>query len=81
MKVSSPPKKSDKTFGIKENSYPCVHAPQTQNPHRSSLSRMEIFPNAQIFCGKPDPLYSTQYSDLFVPYTEGFNMHTGQPNP
>ena len=31
--------------------------------------------------GKPDPLYATQYSDLFVTYTEGFNMLTGRPNP
>ena len=40
----------------------------------------QIFPNAQIFYGEPDPLYSTQYSDLFVTYANGFNMHTGQPN-
>ena len=46
-----------------------------------SLSRFEDFPTAQTFCGKPDPLYSTQYSDLFVTYADGFNMHTGQPNP
>ena len=43
--------------------------------------RFELFPNAQFFCCKPDPLYSTQYSDLFVTYTNGFNMHTGQPHP
>ena len=49
--------------------------------HNPSLSRFEVFPNAHSFCGKPEPLYSTQYSDLFVTYTEGFNMHTGQPNP
>ena len=24
--------------------------------------------------------YATQFSDLFVTYTGGFNMHTGQPN-
>ena len=40
-----------------------------------------MFSNAHNFCGEPEPLYSTQYSDLFVTYTEGFNMHTGQPNP
>ena len=39
------------------------------------------FSNAQTFCGKPKPLHSTQYYDIFVTYTEGFNMHTGQPNP
>ena len=31
--------------------------------------------------GKPDPPFSTQYSDLFVTYEDGFNMHTGQLNP
>ena len=78
---SSTPKKSTTNNGIKGTSYPYVHAPHAQNPHNPSLSRFEIFSSAQTFCGKPDPLYSTQYSDLFVTYTEGFNMHTGQPNP
>ena len=41
---------------------------------------MKIFPTAQTFCGKPDPLYSTQYSDLCDTYTDGFIMHTGQLN-
>ena len=35
----------------------------------------------KTFCGKPDLFYSTQNSYLFVTYTNGFNMHTGQPNP
>ena len=37
--------------------------------------------NAQPFCGKPQLLFSTQYSELSVTYTDGFNMHTGQPYP
>ena len=78
---SSIPKKPAINFGIKGTSYPYAHAPHAQNPHNSSLSRFEVFPNAQTFYGKPEPLYSTQYSDLFVTYTEGFSMHTGQPNP
>ena len=78
---SSPPKKPDTTTGIKGTSYPDVHAPHTQNPHNPSLSRFGVFPNAQTFCGKPEHLYSTQNSDLFVTYTDEFNMHTGQPNP
>ena len=57
------------------------HIPYIQNPNNPFLSRFEVFPNAQTFCCKPDRLYSTQYSDLFVTYTDGFNMHTGQPNP
>ena len=43
--------------------------------------RFEVFSNAQTFCGKLEPLYSTQYSSLFVTYTNGFDMHTEQPNP
>ena len=69
------------TSGIKGTEHPYVYAPHTQHSINPSLSRFEVFPTAQTFCGKPDPLYSTQYSDLFVTYTDGFNMHTGQPNP
>ena len=69
------------TSGIKFTEHPYVYAPHTQHPNNPSLSRFEVFPTAQTFCGKPDPLYSKQYSDLFVTYTDGFNMHTGQPNP
>ena len=73
--------KPEAASDIKGTIHPHVHAPDTQNPNNPSLSRFEVFPNAQTFCGKPDPLYSTQYSDLFVTYTDGFNMHTGQTNP
>ena len=53
-----------------------LHAPNTQNPKNPSLSRFEIIPNAQNFCGKPYTLHSTPYSDLFVTYRDSFNMHT-----
>ena len=69
------------TSGIKGTEHPYVYAPHKQHPNNPILSRFEVFPTAQTFCGKPDPLYSTQNSDLFVTYTDGFNMHTGQPNP
>ena len=69
------------TSGINSTAHPYVHAPHTQNPNTPSLSRFEVYHTAETFCGKPDPLYSTQESDLFVTYTDGFNMHTGQPNP
>ena len=72
---SSLPNKSDVSFGIKGTSFPYIHAPHTQNPHNTSLSRFELFPHTQRFCGKPEPLYTTQISDLFVTYQEGFNMH------
>ena len=77
--------KIEDRYWIETDSF--VHSPHsikpktTQHPNNPSLSRFEVFPTAQTFCGKPDPLYSTQYSDLFVTYTDGFNMHTGQPNP
>ena len=76
---SSHSTKSD-TSGVKGTAHPYIHPPHTQNPNNPSLSRFEVFLNAQTFCGKPDPLYSTQYSDIFVTYTNGFNMKTGQPN-
>ena len=73
--------KPEAASGFKGTIHPHVHAPHTQNSNNLSLSRFEVFPNAQTFCGKPDPLCSTQYSDLVVTYTDGCNMHTGQPNP
>ena len=80
--VHSPHSIKPKTsFGIKGTDHPYVSAPHTQHPNNPSLSRFEVHATAQTFCGKPDPLYSTQYSDLFVTYTDGFNMHKGQPNP
>ena len=80
--VHSPhPVKPKTTSGIKGTEHPYVSAPHTQHSNNPSLSRFEVHPTAQTFCGKPDPLYSTQYSDLFVTYTDGFNMHTRQPNP
>ena len=78
---SSHSTKPEATSGIRGTVHRHVHAPHKQNPNNPSLSRFEIFPNAQTFCGKPEPLCSTQYSDLFVTYTDGFNVHTGQANP
>ena len=80
--VHSPHSVKPKTSsGIKSTVHPYISATHTQNPNNPSLSRFEVYPTAQTFCGKPAPLYSTQYSDFFVTYTDGFNMHTGQPNP
>ena len=65
---------------IKGTKYPNVKTPQStvDNP---SLSRFEIYPIAQTFCGKPEPLYSSQYDDIFVTYLDGFDMNNGQPRP
>ena len=71
----------DATTGIKDTAHPYVDAPHTQKPNNPTLSRFQVFPNAQTFCRKPDPIFPTQYSDLFVTYTDGFNMHTGQSSP
>ena len=51
------------TEGIQGAKYPNVKTPQStvDNP---SLSRFEIYPIAQTFCGKPGPLYSTKYEDI-----------------
>ena len=73
--------KPETTAGLKGTAHSYVHGPHTQHPNNPSLPRFEVYPTAQTFCCKPDPLYSTQYSDLFVTYTDGFNMHTGQPKP
>ena len=78
---SSLTNKFDTSYGIKGTSFSYLHAPHTKNPHISSLSRFELFIYFQTSFGKAEPLYSTQYSDLFVTYQERFNMHTGQPNP
>ena len=65
--VHSPDSVKPKTIsGIKGTEHPYVSAPHTQLPNNPGLSRFEVYPTAQTICGKPDPLYSTQYSDLFV---------------
>ena len=66
--------------GIQGTKYPNVKTPHStiNNP---SLSRFEIYPIAQTFCGKPKPLYSTQHEDIFVTYSDGFDMNKGQPRP
>ena len=68
------------TVGIKGTKYPNVKTPQStvDNP---SLSQFEIYPIAQTFCGKPEPLFATQYEDIFVTYLDGFDMNTGQRKP
>ena len=66
--------------GLQGTKDPNVKTPQStvDNP---SLARFEIYPIAQTFCGKPEPLYSTQYDDIFVTYLDGFDMNNGQPRP
>ena len=56
---------SDATSGIRGTAHPYKHARHTQISNNPSLSRFEVFPSAQILCGKLDVLYSTQDSDLF----------------
>ena len=65
---------------IQETKYPNVKTQQSSvdNP---CLSRFEVYPIAQTFCGKPEPLYSTQYDDIFVKYLDVFDMNNGQPRP
>ena len=78
---SSIPNKSVTINGIKGTPFSYENSPHTQNSHNPSLSRFEDFPDSQTFCSKPGPLYTIQYSDLFVTCLGGLNMHTVQPNP
>ena len=48
--------KPETTSGIKGTAHPYVHAPHTQHPNNTSLSRFEVYPATQTFCGKPEPL-------------------------
>ena len=57
---SSKPDKSDPRHGIKGTCFPYVHAPHAQNSHNPGLSRFHIFPHAQTFRSKREPLYATQ---------------------
>ena len=68
------------TEGIQGTKFPNIKTPQP-TVNIPSLSRFEIYPIAQTFCGKPDSLYSTQYEEIFVTYLDGFDMNTGQPRP
>ena len=68
------------TEGIEATKFPNTKTPQP-TVNIPSLSRFEIYLIAQTFCGKPDPLYSTQYEEIFVTYLAGFDMNTGQPRP
>ena len=68
------------TEGTKGTKYPNVKTPQS-TVDNTSLSWFKIYPIAQPFCGKPEPLFSTQYKDIFVTYLDGFDMNTGQPKP
>ena len=77
---SSHSTKHDSSSRIKSTAHPYEHAPNTQNLNNPSLSRFEVFPNAQTFSGKADPFSSTQNSDIFVTLL-CFITHTGQPNP
>ena len=47
----------------------------------TQLFRFQTFPENKMFCNKPTALYTTQNSDLFEKYKEGFDMHTGKCNP
>merc|ERR1712122_415044 len=59
-----------------------TNSPAKSNSNKKSrLSRFEIYPSQKSFCNNPTLLYTTQYPDLFVSYTEGFNFNTGERNP
>ena len=53
------------TERIQGTRYPNVKTPRSK-VSKPSLSRFETYPIAQTFCGKPEPLFLTQYEDIFV---------------
>ena len=55
-----------------------TNSPYHDTKSQTRLSRFEIFPENKMFCNKPTPLHLTQYPDLFVTYTEGFNTPLGE---
>ena len=48
--------------------------------HEFSLTKLKSSLTSDTELRIPNTPYSTQNSDLFVTYTNGFNMHTGRPN-
>ena len=66
--------------GRQGTKYPNVKTPQSTK-NNPGLSQFEIYPIAQTFFGKPEPLYSTQNEDIFVTYFNGCDMNNGQPRP
>ena len=49
--------------GLQGTEYPNVKTPKS-NVENPSLSQFEIYPIAQTFCGKPEPLFSAQNEDI-----------------
>ena len=42
------------------------------------MTRLQIFPEAELACKYTKPLYKTQYSEILVEYEEGFDLNTGK---
>ena len=55
--------------------------PYHDSKSQTRLSSFETFPESNIFCNKPTPLYTMHYPHLFITYREERNMHTGRRNP
>ena len=62
-------------------SYTTNTPPNSNSKDKSRLSRFEIYASQKSFCNKPSLLHTTQYPDLFVSYTEGFDINTGERKP
>ena len=46
----------------------------------SALSRFEVLTKPLFKCNEDKPYYATQYQDIFIQYTEGFNFASGTPS-
>ena len=44
----------------------------------NSLTRFQIYQETEIACKYRNPLFKTQYSEIFVEYEKGFDMTTGK---
>ena len=42
------------------------------------LTRFQIYHETEFACKYKNPLYKTQYSEIFVDYEKGFDMTTGK---
>ena len=44
----------------------------------NKLTRFQIYHETELACEYKDPLYKTQYSEIFFEYDEGFDMTSGK---
>ena len=43
----------------------------------NKLTSFKVFPETEVACKDPKPLFKTQYSEILVEYVKGFDLKTG----